>query len=223
MSKRKSAGRIGSIEIQIQFSLGSLTQALFCHMTRRWQNFSHMIIKWMNGVTDMANVRKDEILLTGEFSLFPNEKNLYKLELRKSGITYFPLTSNNAGINRYLHFGDIIGCRCRKSTEPKYAAKAYFTIYMYPLRKKLFSGKWARRQDHVTFGRHCDSSFDGNRKVVEQWRRVIIHIAHNLQLQREGSYCFCQRVRDLLNYWFCFFPHENRLLISQESINCMRG
>ena len=147
-----------------------------------------MTIKWMNGVVNMETISRDEILLEGKFTIFPNEKAVYKLELRKSGITCILLNSNNAVNNRYFHFGDIIGCRCRKSTEPKYATKAYFTIFMYPLRKKMFSGKWCRRQDHITFGRQWSDSFDENRKVVEQWRRVIIHFAHNLPLKREGLY-----------------------------------
>ena len=137
----------------------------------------------------MENMSKDEILLEGEFDVFPNEKALYKVELRRSGITYYPLNVNSAR-SKYLHFGNIIGCRCRKSTEQKHATKAYFTVFVYPLRKRLFSGKWSRHPDHVTFGRNCDNSFDENRKVVEQWRRVIIHIAHNLTLNKEGLYEF---------------------------------
>ena len=148
-----------------------------------------MTIKWMNGMSVMENMPKDEILLEGELELFPNEKSVYKVELRRSGITYTPLNVNNAQkLSKYLHFGNIIGCRCRRSSEQKHSTKAYFTIFAYPLRKKLLSGKWSRRPDHITFGRSCDNSFDENRKVVEQWRRVIIHIAHNLTIHKEGLY-----------------------------------
>ncbi|XP_045213785.2 sphingosine kinase 2-like isoform X2 [Mercenaria mercenaria] len=147
-----------------------------------------MIVKM--GTVVVANktpkMSRHECLLEGQFEVFPNEKVLYNVELTRSGITYYPIDAVKSNKTvKYLHFGDVIGCRCRKSIEQKHANKAYITVFAYPLKKKLFSEKHVRYQRHVTFARSSDSTFDGNRKVVEKWRRVILHLCQQLPVYKK--------------------------------------
>ncbi|KAL3875800.1 hypothetical protein ACJMK2_033716 [Sinanodonta woodiana] len=127
---------------------------------------------------------RDEVLMEGEFDLFPNDKPLYKVTLSRGGITYYPIIgSNNIKKSKYLHFGDIIGCRCKKAKDEKYQSKAYLTIFLYPFKKKLFSSKLIRSRELVTFGVNASSKFEENRVLVEKWRRVIMHLANNLSVE----------------------------------------
>ncbi|KAK3590961.1 hypothetical protein CHS0354_034533 [Potamilus streckersoni] len=127
---------------------------------------------------------RDEVLLEGEFDLFPKDKPLYKVTLSRGGITYYPITgSNNIKNSKYLHFGDIIGCRCKKAKDEKYQSKAYLTIFLYPFKKKLFSSKLIRNREIVTFGANSRNKFEENRVLVETWRRVIMHLANNLSVE----------------------------------------
>ena len=135
-----------------------------------------------------GNMSTDEILLEDEFEVFPNEKLLHKVEVTKHGITYYPLNESRDSKNKkYIHFGDVIGCRCRKSVDEKHLHKAYLTVFAYPLKKKLLSDKWIRYKHHVTFARRSDSSFDENRKVVEKWRRVFLHLCQRLPFRKKGK------------------------------------
>ncbi|XP_060573427.1 sphingosine kinase 1-like isoform X2 [Ruditapes philippinarum] len=129
---------------------------------------------------------RHECLLEGHFEVFPNEKILYQVELTRSGITYYPIdgVKSNKTV-KYIHFGDVIGCRCRKSLDQKHANKAYITVFAYPLKKKLFSEKHVRYKNHITFARSSDSNFDGNRKIVEKWRRVILHLCQQLPVNKK--------------------------------------
>lgn len=139
--------------------------------------------------TRLANMSKDEILLEGEFEVFPKEKVLYHVQLSRTGITYYQIDSEKSKRTvKYIHFGDVTGCRCRKSVDQKYASKAYLTVFTYPLKKKIFSDKWVRSKNHLTFARNSDETFEGNRKVVEKWRRVILHCCRQLPVNKKGVY-----------------------------------
>lgn len=134
-----------------------------------------------------TNMSKDEVLLLDEFEVFPKEKVLHQVQLTRTGITYYQADVDiSKRVVKYLHFGDVIGCRCRKSVDQKYASKAYLTVFTYPLKKKLFSEKWVRSKAHVTFAKNTHETFDGNRKVVEQWRRVILHCCRQLPVNKKG-------------------------------------
>jgi len=134
------------------------------------------------------NMSKDEVLIEGEFEVFPRDKVLYKLECKRTGITYYPINGDKSnGASKYIHFEDVIGCRCRKSLDQKHSNKAYLTIFSYPLRKKLFSDKYVRYKNHITFAHSSDSNFESNRKCVEKWRRVILHLCQKLPLHKQGN------------------------------------
>lgn len=140
-----------------------------------------------------TKMSRQENLLEGQFEVFPNEKVLYNVELTRSGITYYPVdgVKSNKTV-KYLHFGDVIGCRCRKSLDQKHANKAYVTLFAYPLKKKLFSEKHVRYKNHVTLAYRSESSFDGNRKIVEKWRRVILHLCRQLPVYKKGWYFYSE-------------------------------
>ena len=151
----------------------------------------------------LTNMSKDEILLQDEFEVFPKEKVLNNVQLTRTGITYYQTdVDKSKRVLKYLHFGDVIGCRCRKSVDQKYSSKAYLTVFTYPLKKKYFSEKWVRSKVHVTFAKNSDDTFDGNRKVVEKWRRVILHCCRQLPVNKKGMLS-CTAMYASVNFLYC--------------------
>ncbi|KAH3871345.1 hypothetical protein DPMN_034543, partial [Dreissena polymorpha] len=131
--------------------------------------------------TTPNKMSKDDILLEGDFEVFPRDKVLYHVECSRTGISYYPKGGERSKKTlKYIHFGDVTGCRCRKSLDQKHSNKAYLTVFHYPLKKKLFGEKCVRSKQHITFSRSADESFDSNRKVNEKWRRVILRLCQGL-------------------------------------------
>jgi len=116
---------------------------------------------------------------------------MYKVTVTCAGITYVYNSDKENGQSqeKYIHFGDIIGCRCRKS-KSRNDPTAYFTVYAYPFRKKTVGSKQLRHRVDVTFG-SCDSQeFQENFLICQKWRNIIVHLARGTDLSEEGVTSF---------------------------------
>nr|KAI8766953.1 sphingosine kinase 2-like isoform X2 [Biomphalaria glabrata] len=55
----------------------------------------------------------DQVLLEGEFMLFPKKKGIYKLTLTRRGLYYSPVSNSNTVYEeKCILISDIVGCRC---------------------------------------------------------------------------------------------------------------
>ncbi|XP_062611044.1 sphingosine kinase 2-like isoform X2 [Saccostrea cucullata] len=141
--------------------------------------------------------RKCEVLLKEEFSLFPFKKSKYAVELTQKWISY-KNTRNEFDENHYIHFGDVIGCKCRKSKA--HDVSCFLTVYYYPICQRSYNGKRTREKQTVTFDIHSSNVFDENLKICFRWRNLILSLSQSAKVHRE----------DLVN---CEAPLQRKILV----------
>lgn len=114
-----------------------------------------------------------EILLTGEFSLYPKSKSLYNISLTSSHIHCVPCAKESSKKSIItLSMKDIVGCECMKGkTEDDVCS--YLAIYAYPHKKKFASKKTQRRRQSVTITFAAHATRQENEKESTVWRNVI--------------------------------------------------
>jgi hypothetical protein len=149
----------------------------------------------MISIVKMANWR-DEVLLEGDFSIPPKRRVPFRVTLIPVGLFYSQLsTSNSQYEEKCLLTTDITGCLCGPSapltptrqpdSQPSVAAS--FTVYAYPFRKKLFSGKKTRHRVAVTFEINSHSTLEENKNLAQQWKNVINCLARGLHIEQSGN------------------------------------
>ncbi|XP_061181666.1 sphingosine kinase 2-like isoform X2 [Saccostrea echinata] len=141
--------------------------------------------------------RKCEALLKEEFSLFPFKKSNYEVELTQKWISY-KNARNEYDENHYIHFGDVIGCKCRKSKA--HDVSCFLTIYYYPICQRSYKGKRTREKQTVTFDIHSSNVFDENLKMCFRWRNLIMSLSQSAKVHKE----------DLEN---CEAPLQRKILV----------
>ena len=131
--------------------------------------------------------KRDEVLLSEEFKLYPKLKGIYTVTITRVGVWYQPGTGDiSFSESKCIQFSDIIGCRCQKTTEPS-TTSAFITIFSYPFKKALFRSKQARRRSVVIFEVNLANDFKSNLRIAERWRNVINCLARNIPVNKEGK------------------------------------
>ncbi|XP_048758666.2 sphingosine kinase 2-like isoform X2 [Ostrea edulis] len=126
--------------------------------------------------------RKCEVLLEEEFSLFPFRTSNYVVELAQKWISYKNARNEFDG-KHYIHFGDVTGCRCRKSKA--YNVSCFLTVYYYPICQKSYKGKRSREKQTVTFDIHSSNDFDENLRICLRWRNLIMSLSRNAKVHKQ--------------------------------------
>lgn len=131
--------------------------------------------------------RKCEVLLRGEFSLFPFKNSVYDVEVTQKWISY-ENARNGYDDKHYILFGDVTGCRCRKSRTYD-VSSCFLTVYHYPICIKSNRGKRSREKQTVTFDIHSSDNFEENLRICQRWRNVIMSLSLSAKVHKEGR-CF---------------------------------
>lgn len=136
------------------------------------------------GSTDVDD--RQETLLSGNFSLFPRRKIEFHVRLSQKAILFRQTESDNKD-DKIIFTSDVIGCQCWQGAPGDMSA--YFTVYAYPFRKKMFSGKKTRQRQSITFDIHDFETYEENRKLSAKWRRVILSLSQGIKVTKEGKLC----------------------------------
>lgn len=128
--------------------------------------------------------RKCEVLLRGEFLLFPFKKSVYDVEVTQKWISY-ENARNDYDEKHYILFGDVTGCRCRKSRTYD-VSSCFLTVYHYPICIKSNGGKRSREKQTVTFDIHSSENFEENLRICQRWRNVIMSLSLSAKVHKEG-------------------------------------
>ena len=129
--------------------------------------------------------RKCDVLLEENFSLFPFKNTKYAVELTQKWISY-KNTRNSYEEKHYILFGDVTGCRCRKSKTYD-VSSCFLTIYHYPICQKSQKGKRSREKHAVTFDIHRSDNFDENLQICHRWRNLIMSMSRSAIVHKEGT------------------------------------
>ena len=129
--------------------------------------------------------RKCDVLLEENFSLFPFKNTNYAVELTQRWISY-KNTRNSYEEKHYILFGDVTGCRCRKSKTYD-VSSCFLTIYHYPMCQKSQKGKRSREKHAVTFDIHRSDNFDENLQICHRWRNLIMSMSRSSIVHKEGT------------------------------------
>ncbi|PVD37656.1 hypothetical protein C0Q70_00254 [Pomacea canaliculata] len=137
----------------------------------------------------MANWR-EEVLLEGEFRVSSKKRVLFKVTLTPVGLYYSPITSSNQYEEKLVRMSDIVGCQCTESSSTPSKLQsdsivAAFTVFAYPFRKKVFTGKRIRHRQVTTFEISTCKSFEENWKICRKWRSVICSLARDIPVRPE--------------------------------------
>ncbi|VDI56628.1 sphingosine kinase [Mytilus galloprovincialis] len=131
---------------------------------------------------------KTQVLLAGCFYMYPMRLTKYDVKLTKQGITFneLPQKKNVLKTQKSIHFGDVVGCRCKKGKSEK-DPSAYFSIFSYQFKGK---SKRKRSKYEYSFGL-CDfQNFEDNLKVCQKWRNVIVCLSRNIVVNiNEVEFC----------------------------------
>lgn len=129
---------------------------------------------------------KTQVLLEGNFFLFPLRLTHYQVKLTKQGITFqeTPQRKDNKQALQSIHFGDVVGCRCRRANSATDSA-AFFTVYSYQFKGK---SKRKRQRNEVSFGCDISENYEDNLKVCQKWRNVIVCLSRNINVTPDGMY-----------------------------------
>ena len=102
-----------------------------------------------------------------------NQKNNHNNNYNDNNNHY---NENKRPIGDFIHLSDVVGCHCFKgktSDDPR----AYFTVYAYPFKKKILSGRKIRHRISVTFGVFQFEIFEDNLRIAEKWKNLIVYLA----------------------------------------------
>ncbi|XP_078317346.1 sphingosine kinase 1-like isoform X2 [Crassostrea virginica] len=132
--------------------------------------------------------RKCDVLLEENFSLFPFKNTNYAVELTQRWISY-KNTRNSYEEKHYILFGDVTGCRCRKSKTYD-VSSCFLTIYHYPMCQKSQKGKRSREKHAVTFDIHRSDNFDENLQICHRWRNLIMSMSRSSIVHKEDIESF---------------------------------
>lgn len=132
------------------------------------------------------------MLLEEEFSLFPFRTSNYVVELAQKWISYKNARNEFDG-KHYIHFGDVTGCRCRKSKA--YNVSCFLTVYYYPICQKSYKGKRSREKQTVTFDIHSSNDFDENLRICLRWRNLIMSLSRNAKVHKQGKIAISEKIQ----------------------------
>lgn len=161
--------------------------------------------------------RKCEVLLRGEFSLFPFKNSVYDVEVTQKWISY-ENARNGYDDKHYILFGDVTGCRCRKSRTYD-VSSCFLTVYHYPICIKSNRGKRSREKQTVTFDIHSSDNFEENLRICQRWRNVIMSLSLSAKVHKEGR-CFYEWPDvsgDLTRNWHWY---KNFIFLCVHGVNC---
>lgn len=161
--------------------------------------------------------RKCEVLLRGEFSLFPFKNSVYDVEVTQKWISY-ENARNGYDDKHYILFGDVTGCRCRKSRTYD-VSSCFLTVYHYPICIKSNRGKRSREKQTVTFDIHSSDNFEENLRICQRWRNVIMSLSLSAKVHKEGR-CFYEWPDvsgDLTRNWHWY---KNFIFFCVHGVNC---
>lgn len=155
-----------------------------------WQPQALSVVTWSVDAK-MANWR-EEVLLEGEFRVSSKKRVLFKVTLTPVGLYYSPITSSNQYEEKLVRMSDIVGCQCTESSSTPSKLQsdsivAAFTVFAYPFRKKVFTGKRIRHRQVTTFEISTCKSFEENWKICRKWRSVICSLARDIPVRPEGK------------------------------------
>ena len=152
----------------------------------------------MTLLAKMADWR-DEVLLEGDFCIATKKRITYKVTLIPGGLFYSQISSVTSQYEeKSIHVSDIIGCHCgtpaslpssSSPTRMNHNNTASFTVFAYPFRKKLFSGKKTRHRLVVTFDVCCFPTLEENKQAAHRWRNVISCLARGVHIKPAGKDC----------------------------------
>lgn len=135
---------------------------------------------------------RDEVLLEGDFYLASKKRTVFKVTLIPGGLFYSAISNGSTQYEeKSIQISDVIGCQCSetRNISPDNRASvitdnavATFTVFAYPFRKKVFSGKRTRHRQPVTFEICNSKDFEENRKVAQKWRNVISCLARGMHI-----------------------------------------
>ncbi|KAK7506471.1 hypothetical protein BaRGS_00002583 [Batillaria attramentaria] len=136
---------------------------------------------------------RDEVLLEGDFYLAAKKRTVFKVTLIPGGLFYSAISTVSTQYEeKSIQTSDVIGCQCSEtrnisparpsSSLPAGNAVATFTVFAYPFRKKVFSGKRTRHRQAVTFEISSSTNFEENRKIAQKWRNVINCLARGMHI-----------------------------------------
>lgn len=132
------------------------------------------------------------MLLEGDFSVPPKIRILFKVTLTPLGIFYSQISTISSQYEeKFVQISDVIGCHCGSAnvspTPRRSDNTASFTVYSYPFRKKLFSGKKTRHRVAVTFETDQFATFEENHIHVLRWKNVINCLSRGIHINRGGE------------------------------------
>lgn len=90
---------------------------------------------------------------------------------------------NKRPVGDSIHLADVVGCHCFKGKTPD-DPRAYFTVYAYPFKKKILSGRKLRNRISVTFGVFHFEKFEDNLRIAEKWKNLIFYLARGKPVLR---------------------------------------
>ena len=127
---------------------------------------------------------KTQVLLDGDFFIFPFRLTRYHVKLTRQGITFHELSQKKVfpKHEQNIHFGDVVGCRCKRSKSSS-ETTAYFAIFAYQFKGK---SKRKRYRTEFAFGLDKSTSFEENLKTCQKWRNVIVCLARNINVNING-------------------------------------
>ena len=132
------------------------------------------------------------MLLEGDFSIPSKKRTLFKVTLIQGGLFYSQISTISTQYEeKSVQTSDVIGCHCSPSASLSPTRLdnniASFTVFAYPFRKKLFSGKKTRHRMTVTFEVNSCRTLEENKKVALKWRNVINCLARGIHVKPSGK------------------------------------
>ena len=159
--------------------------------SRDWLNLETSSPHDTTSFAKMANWR-EEVLLEGDFSIPLKRRTQFKVTLIPGGIFYSQISTVSTQYEeKSVQISDVIGCHCSPSASLSPTRLdnniASFTVFTYPFRKKMFSGKKTRHRVTVTFEVNSCRTLEENKKIALQWNNVINCLARGTHVKIDGE------------------------------------
>ena len=145
------------------------------------------------------------VLLEETFVLLPYTDSVHKVVVTKKGISYEPCVPGvkRGGKSGFLAVKDIIGCkigqfgdvaasgccRCKKARISN-VSECYLSVFACPMVSRRLGGD-RRKKLTLTFVVSKHSEYDGNHRVCQKWRTVLLRLSQNLNVSKEGIHSRC--------------------------------
>ena len=135
-----------------------------------------------------GNQGGDTLFLSGELTLHPKPKPLYRVEVTAPAVVCTPLTETGElepSKALVIDFKDIVGCDCLKGKAVT-DTNGYLALYSYPKRRKLASKKTVRRREVVTLTFSNHDTYENNIQEAARWKTIMIAALQRLTENIQG-------------------------------------